>query len=98
VTQHHGLAITILCVYAPNDPSENAQFWTKITAHYKNHPSEPKPSVIMGDFNAVEEAIDRLPAREDRTAVSGAIDQMKQEMQMIDGWRETFPDTKAYTY
>jgi exonuclease III len=98
ITQHHGSAITILCVYAPNNPSENGQFWSSIQNYYANHPAEPNPSIIMGDCNVIEDAIDRLPAREDCTPAVEALDQLKQAMRLVDGWRETFPDTKAYTY
>jgi hypothetical protein len=51
--------------------------------------------MMGGDTNVVEDALDRLPARPDPVS---ALDELKLYLQLVDGWRETFPTTRAYTY
>ncbi|KAJ7347214.1 Endonuclease/exonuclease/phosphatase, partial [Mycena albidolilacea] len=96
-TKHDGKPISILGVYAPNAPGENAQFWKDIQEWFSRH-SVRKPDVMGGDTNVVEDAIDRLPAHEDPEGPVSALDDLKENMNLVDGWRESFPTTKAYTY
>ncbi|KAF5325465.1 hypothetical protein D9619_009740 [Psilocybe cf. subviscida] len=88
----------ILNVYAPNASSENAQFWQTLRKHFDEHPSH-KPDVMAGDFNMVEEVIDRLPIQSlDGKAVLKAFDDLKMDINVTDGWRATFPDDRRFTY
>ena len=69
---HQERTLTVLNVYAPNITAENTQFWEKLLGKY-NRGSYRKPDVVMGDFNITEEAIDRLPAREDSPTAVQAL-------------------------
>jgi hypothetical protein len=51
-----------------------------------------------GDFNMVEDAIDRLPTHADQYSQVEALDELKSELNLKDGWRDTYPTTKAYTF
>ncbi|KAJ7104119.1 Endonuclease/exonuclease/phosphatase, partial [Mycena belliarum] len=93
-----GSPLTILGIYAPNAPVENAAFWIKIKEYFENRPTLNKPDVMGGDFNIVEDPIDRLPPREDNAAAVDALDDLKTYLGLVDGWRKTFPTTCAYTY
>ncbi|KAK0481334.1 hypothetical protein IW261DRAFT_1291118, partial [Armillaria novae-zelandiae] len=94
---HNTLKVAILAVYAPNDPTENANFWEEIND--KTTGGEiPRPDIICTDANMVEEMIDRLPMHNDEAAQQAALDTMKHDMGMIDGWRDRHPTMKAYTY
>ncbi|KAF5335926.1 hypothetical protein D9758_018330 [Tetrapyrgos nigripes] len=54
---------------------------------------------MAGDMNMVEAGvIDRLPARDDPEDAVDALDDFKISTQLRDGWRDTYPDTKAYTF
>ncbi|KAJ7093327.1 hypothetical protein B0H15DRAFT_776734, partial [Mycena belliarum] len=83
---------------APNAPAENAAFWITIREYFENRPNQNKPDVMGGDFNIVEDPIDRLPPRADNTAAVDALDELKTYLGLVDGWRKTFPTTRAYTY
>ena len=61
-----GAKLTILAVYAPNSPGENANFWEKIKTSFSENHRLPQPKVMLGDFNMVEDAIDQLPMHEER--------------------------------
>ncbi|KAJ7667711.1 Endonuclease/exonuclease/phosphatase, partial [Mycena polygramma] len=98
VIQHDGSPLSILGVYAPNPASENAAFWKKIQEFYEAHPRLRKPDILGGDTNVVEDALDRQPARNDPDAPVSALDDLKMYLNLIDGWRETNPTTRAFTY
>ncbi|KAJ7065904.1 DNase I-like protein [Mycena belliarum] len=93
-----GSPLTILGIYAPNAPNENAAFWTKIKEYFETRPNLNKPDIMGGDFNIVEDPIDRFPPRADNAAAVDALDELKTYLGLVDGWRETFPTTRAYTY
>ncbi|KAJ7087810.1 Endonuclease/exonuclease/phosphatase, partial [Mycena epipterygia] len=92
-----GTPLSILAVYAPNAPGENATFWKTIQKYYEDNDVR-HPDVMGGDFNMVESAIDRLPAHIDTNGPVETMDNLKTYLGLIDGWRETYPTTRAYTY
>ncbi|OCH95329.1 DNase I-like protein [Obba rivulosa] len=94
---HKDLSITILNVYAPNDHTENAQFWLDLAACW-NGRTRPKPDVMLGDFNITEDAIDRFPCREDHAPAIEALVALKAQLGLGDGWRQTNPEARAYTF
>ncbi|KAJ8507935.1 hypothetical protein ONZ45_g9748 [Pleurotus djamor] len=94
---HNNEKIRVLGVYAPNDPNDNAEFWKKILDYYENNPRD-EPDIILGDFNMVEESIDRFPAHGDKEAATAALDDLKFYLSMKDGWRNTYPTTRAFTF
>lgn len=51
--------VNILAIYALNSPAENAAFWEDLKNTWIND-GHPIPNIMLGDFNLVEEAIDRL--------------------------------------
>ncbi|KAJ3931031.1 MAG: hypothetical protein NXY57DRAFT_1049181 [Lentinula lateritia] len=96
---HNTERLSVLAIYAPNvDITTNAAFWLKIRDFFVQHPRIRKPDFMLGDYNMVEEPLDRLPARNDQTAVTDALDELKTTLQMEDGWRNTYPTTLKYTY
>ncbi|KAJ3927643.1 MAG: hypothetical protein NXY57DRAFT_1105185 [Lentinula lateritia] len=99
-TKWHGSEkLSILAIYAPNDTErENAEFWPKINNFFTRNHTIRRPDTMLGDFNMVEESIDRLPAHLNNWAAINALDDLKTLLQMMDGWRNTFPDTLNYTY
>ncbi|KAJ7583848.1 Endonuclease/exonuclease/phosphatase, partial [Mycena floridula] len=97
---HGNEKLTILAVYATNDShAENAAVWIQIEEFFLANPDAPKPNMLAGDLNMVEDEIDRLPPRfETSTAVTDAFDSMKGALKLKDGWRDTYPDTFDFTY
>ncbi|KAJ7898721.1 hypothetical protein B0H13DRAFT_1623042, partial [Mycena leptocephala] len=73
----------------------NAQFLDTIRESLNN---SPQPDVVLGDFNMVEDTLDRLPHKSDPVLVSNAMFEFKHSLNICDGWRQTFPDTLQYTY
>ena len=94
---HAERELKILNVYAPNAPSENTRFWGEIESSMARH-NVGKPDLMLGDFNITEEAIDRLPARLDNENATSALRELTEEYEIVDGWRQTEPNTKDYSF
>ncbi|CAK5278422.1 unnamed protein product [Mycena citricolor] len=98
IQQADGSPLSILGVYAPNNPAKNRQFWEDIDKFFKDNPRTGRPDLMVGDTNVVEAAIDRLPAHEDDKNAVDALDELKSKFTLVDGWRATYPDTRNYTF
>lgn len=93
--------LSILAVYAPNDARENKEFWENLNSKWTDPESTlPEINVMMGDFNLVEEAIDRHPPHADSAEAVGALNTLKWSIGGLqDGWRQFNPTpSKAFTY
>ncbi|KAJ3774185.1 Endonuclease/exonuclease/phosphatase, partial [Lentinula raphanica] len=98
---HNQERLTVLAIYAPNcSISANADFWASVRDWYIRHPNHPRPDLMLGDCNVVEEALDRLPMPQGDTASPAvdALDELKSDLQLVDGWRATYPQSRAFTY
>ena len=89
--------IKILNVYAPNDTKNNENFWEQINEITANRP-ELRPDVLLGDFNLVEDCLDRLPCHPDDPNAVAALGELKSNLNLVDGWRRTHPDKREYTH
>ncbi|KAF8195167.1 Endonuclease/exonuclease/phosphatase, partial [Mycena galopus ATCC 62051] len=95
---HGEESLTVLAAYAPtlsNTSEPNADFLVKLeekTRHLR------KPDIALGDWNMVEDGIDRLPHGRDPAIAVEAMQELKRRWGLVDGWRKTNPDLKAYTY
>lgn len=85
--------LQILNIYAPNDPTNSGYFWKQITNEIENK-HIPNPDVTLGDFNTVEDSIDQLPNKTDNYGTVQALRNMRTNMDLIDGWRTTYPNKK----
>ncbi|KAI0361601.1 DNase I-like protein, partial [Trametes cingulata] len=89
--------LRILNVYAPNVAADNAAFWLSLLRYFRDS-NLPSPDVLMGDFNMVEDALDRLPARSDPPASTSALAELLACWRMTDSWRAAHPGLCDYTY
>jgi exonuclease III len=97
---HRAEKISILAVYAlnvtPMDGGKNAEFWGTIEEFFVAHPNT-KVDLMAGDFNMVEEPIDRLPMRSDPVVAVEALEVLKNKLGITDGWQAMHPTSKGYT-
>ncbi|KAJ7696272.1 hypothetical protein B0H17DRAFT_846418, partial [Mycena rosella] len=91
----HGKSLNILNIYAPNRPEERDEMWRQLWELWAKDPLLPFPHITFGDWNFVEDPLDRN---------SGAVEpvpesyrRLKSLLHLHDGWRDTFPDTRDYT-
>ncbi|KAJ7750841.1 hypothetical protein B0H16DRAFT_1887704 [Mycena metata] len=94
---HDKLTLTVLAVYAPaGSAAENRAFWEELHRLWMTE-NLPVPDVMLGDMNIVEDAVDRLPHRTDDADATHALADLKRILELKDGWRMTYPDTKELT-
>jgi exonuclease III len=87
--------LKVLAIYAPNNPQNNQFFWDNV---YSKLRGLPKPDIMLGDFNLVEDALDRLPPKQDAQGPTLKLNELKSHLKMRDGWRTEHPDSLQYTF
>lgn len=97
-TKWHGIEeMSIINIYNYNDPTKQTALYMDVLRKM-NELHIPKPDFIMGDFNTVEDALDRSPPREEPTNVQEAFREVRHSLKMRDCWRETYPTKRAFTF
>ena len=92
--------LCIMNVYAPVKNTEKAEFWKKLLESIENE-EVPRPDIVMGDFNLVENPeIDRLKNKggTDPLAARNVMSNLTIELNLTDGWRRKHPTKRGYTY
>ncbi len=92
-----GSKLRILNVYAPNDAGENQNFWER-RADELDRRKYTRPDLLLGDFNIVEDAIDRLPPRQDAGEAVAQLQRFRIAAGLVDGWRTREPTRRVFTY
>lgn len=91
-------SLKALAVYAPNEPQTNQYFWESIQSKMRCLPGQ---EFMLGDFNIVEDALDRLPPplpKADPPGPASTLFNLKTHLKLKDGWRSENPGTLLYTY
>jgi ribonuclease HI/exonuclease III len=91
------LRVNVMAIYAPNAPGEIRDFWNVITEKVTSNP-ELKPDVVMGDFNLVEDALDRIPSKPDDQRATEKLREFRARYGLVDGWRKANPEEKGYSW
>ncbi|KAH9854514.1 Endonuclease/exonuclease/phosphatase, partial [Lenzites betulinus] len=89
--------LTILNIYAPNKAADNADFWDVLRQYYETHMNH-RPDVLLGDFNVVESAFDRLPSHSDGRAPVLALERLTARLKLQDSWRVAHPEKRSFSY
>ncbi|KAH9856291.1 Endonuclease/exonuclease/phosphatase, partial [Lenzites betulinus] len=88
--------LSLLNVYAPNRPGDNAAFWAAVDRELSER--HIRPMVCLGDFNFVESPADRMPSRPDPAASVAAFTTLRERLGLTNSWRMAHPDAREYTY
>ncbi|KAI0341568.1 DNase I-like protein, partial [Trametopsis cervina] len=97
VSWHKEVILSILNVYAPNAGPENEQFWIHLRSSLETG-AFPKPDVILGDFNVVEDSADRRPPHPDHTGATQALSDFYAPLGLTDAWRQENPTDRLFTF
>ena len=89
--------ITILNIYIPTTRSQHKDFWEHIEQE-RQRKRLPKPDFILGNFNMMEDAIDREPASENESAATDALRNVRLAWGIQDQWRHDNPNERAFTH
>jgi exonuclease III len=87
----------LINVYAPNNRNEHREFWNQMEAKRRSQ-NLRRPDFLMGDFNVMEDPIDRAPARPDDPNAVEALRNLRHSLDLQDSWRHAFPNDRSFTY
>ena len=94
---HETESTSLVNVYAPTHRPSHPSFWKKVLdEHSALH--LPNPDFLLGDFNVMEDPIDRVPANPDDQAAVAALQELRLAWNLEDSWRHLHPRDCAYTY
>ncbi|EPQ51943.1 DNase I-like protein, partial [Gloeophyllum trabeum ATCC 11539] len=94
---HKSEQFSILNIYAPNDYAQHAPFWSTIQSYWTDN-SLPQPTFMMGDFNIVEDQIDRSPPHADPPQATNALRETRLTLNLVDAWRIDHANERTFTY
>ncbi|KAK0209768.1 hypothetical protein IW262DRAFT_1468461 [Armillaria fumosa] len=95
---HADTTLNWLAMYASAmSKDENRSMWVKLKEMWSEI-GLPQLDGLSGNFNFVEEAVDRLPAHEDDAAIVSAFQDFKAMLRLQNGWRVLHPMMKEYTF
>ena len=89
--------INVIAVYAPNRESDNASSWDLLRRKWLTN-EFPKPDILLGDFNCVEANIDRLLLSQNAPTAARALEELKSELGLLDGWQQENPNRLDYSW
>ncbi|KAI1783865.1 Endonuclease/exonuclease/phosphatase, partial [Ganoderma leucocontextum] len=84
-------------VYAPNATGENEALWRSLENAYRTDDAGG-PDFMLGDFNMVESALDRMPMHGDDSGPTRALQTLRTTADLVDGWRLENPTERSFTY
>jgi exonuclease III len=87
----------LLNIYALNNRGEHMNFWAKIMMErWAKH--LPIPDLTMGNFNVMEDAIDRMPPNLDDKSVIAALREVRHTWDIRDTWCQANLTENAFMY
>jgi len=97
VKRQRGDSLHLINIYALNAPHQHPTFWSDITTKWQEN-NLPCPHLVMGDFNLVEDPLDRSPVRPDNEPAITALCTCRQTLGIQDTWRKMFPTEHSFTF
>ena len=94
---HESESTSLVNVYAPTHRPSHPSFWGKVRDEH-GALNLPNPDFLLGDFNVMEDPIDRVPANPDNQAAIAALRELRLAWNLEDTWRHLHPQDCAYTY
>ena len=91
--------INIINIYMPNNKLHQKETLIELRQKMDNiQDINNKELLIIGDWNFVEDSIDRSPQHNDDHNVISEMTKLKTSFNLLDGWRESNPDAWRFTW
>lgn len=85
--------VRVLGVYAPARDN-HVEFYSELAIAARPY----RVKMVLGDFNTVEDPMDRNPAKPDGRQSVSELQALMGQHGLIDGWRSAYPARKMYTF
>ena len=91
--------LNIVNIYMPNQKPLQREALRNLRRNLRDqHDLVNSELLIVGDWNFVEDKIDRSPQHDDDKGVMKEMSKLKTSLDLIDGWRATNPDEQRFTW
>ena len=91
--------LSIVNVYMPNHKTLQKEALINLTKELRNCQNITETELlVLGDWNFVEDKIDRSPQHDDDRRVTREMAKLKATYNLTDGWREANPDSRTFTW
>ena len=91
--------LNVVNVYMPNHKALQKEALENLTRELRNYRNITDTElIILGDWNFVEDKIDRSPQHDDDRRVTREMTNLKATYDLIDGWREANPESRSFTW
>ena len=91
--------INIINIYMPNNKLHQKETLRELRQKMENiQDINNKELLIVGDWNFVEDCIDRSPQHDDDHNVIREMTKLKTSFDLLDSWRESNPDARKFTW
>lgn len=99
IVKKSGSVLCALNIYAPaTTPLERTQFYQRINKYFEDNRHARRPLYMGGDFNMVEEGLDRSSGKDTTEHTANAFSALKMTLRMQDSYRLIDPDTRNWTF
>jgi exonuclease III len=89
----------IINVYMPNNKTQQKETLADLRSTLKTDKNiKNSELIILGDWNFVEDQIDRSPQHSDDRGVTREMTKLKTSFELTDGWRKANPQTRSFTW
>ena len=96
---YEGQTLTIVNVYMPNNKPQQKETLQNLCKDLRNHQGiADSELLIVGDWNFMEDKIDRSPQHNDDKGVAREMSRLKMSFDLIDGWRVANPDERRFSW
>ncbi|KAG1836344.1 Endonuclease/exonuclease/phosphatase, partial [Suillus tomentosus] len=86
----------IINLYSPNDTTPKKTFYKKVLRKLSSQ--QWTNPILIGDFNMVEQAIDRFPEHPDDNGLTRLVGQIINKLDVVDGWRHENDEARDYSF
>jgi exonuclease III len=98
----HGEAYTFVCVYAPAEPAQRADFFTRALREALPPPAAGRRLLVGGDFNVILDAeldcINPAPRGGSRRQGAPELQALMEDFGLVDVWRQQRPAGHDFTH
>ena len=94
---HESESTSLVNIYVPTHKPRHLAFWTKICDEHTAQ-NLMLPDFMLGNFNMIEDPIDRAPAHPDDHTTAAALRDLQIAWGLQDAWQLLYLHDLAYTY
>ena len=91
--------LNVINIYMPNNKVQQKEMLTNLRRTMRaDKDIKNSELIVLGDWNFVEDQVDRNPQHTDKRGVTKEMTKLKASFKLTDGWQKANPDTRSFTW